>query len=52
MFELKNPPRMKWYHWLLYPWAKRFSCLDENTYLKGFRIFGKVYITKMTSVAN
>jgi hypothetical protein len=34
----------KWYHWLLFPFAKKVIGIDGECKSYGFIIFGKLYI--------
>jgi len=52
IFNLPHNLHMKWYHWFLYPFAKKFFTWDDNIYMTGFRIFGKIYITKIKDIIN
>jgi len=46
VFKSLKLPYMKWYHWFLYPFAKKFCCGEDGCVIKGFRIFGVVYVIK------
>ena len=41
---------IKWYHWLLLPFARRFKYLAEGFLVKGFMFKGKTYITYFKEV--
>ena len=51
MFELPESIFMRWYHWLVYPFAKKFCGEDCGTgvdvMVRGFWLNGKMYITKL-----
>jgi hypothetical protein len=42
--------RLKWYHWFLFPFAKKFIGCDSGTSIYSFIIFGKSYVYKIKQV--
>jgi hypothetical protein len=50
VFPMTNKNYFKWYHWFLFPFAKKVVGIDGNSRSYAFIIFGRMFVYKFKEV--